>query len=354
MPPRVTIREIAAKAGLHFTTVSLALRNSPRLPKETRDRVREIAREMGYRPDPMLAALNAYRVSKGTPHYQATIAWIDNWPERHQLLDIEVFKEYYEGSCERANQLGYKVEEFWLNEPGMTVTKLHRILKTRNIQGMLLAPQPMPGVNPGIDFRDYSAVTFGYSMQPSVLNVVTNHQFHSINLTFERLHELGYRRIGLIATPEWDSKMGNSILASTLLFQWKHPSLTIVGTLLNSSDSLLDPGGLIRRHRLDAVIGWSALAGDLRKLGYSIPRDLGFASLTLSKDETRLSGIYQNDLLIGKKAVDVLVGMLQRGERGVPETPVSTLVEGEWRRGTTLKTMKAISKAAGRKAVGTK
>ena len=297
---------------------------------------------MGYRPDPMLAALNAYRVSKGTPHYQATIAWINNWPERHQLLDIEVFREYYEGACERANQLGYTIEEFWLNERGMSAAKLQRVLKTRNIQGMLLAPQPMPNMNPGIDFREYSAVTFGYSMQPSVLNVVTNHQFHSVNLIFTRLFELGYRRIGVIASTEWDDKVGNSFLAGGLLFKSKHPSLTVVGSLLRKADARLSLDELIQKHDLEVIISDNAAADDLRRLGYALPRDIGFASLSLGGNDTRLSGVYQNDLLIGKKAVDVLVGMLQRGERGIPETPVSTLVEGVWRRGTTVKKMKPV------------
>ena len=356
MPPRVTIREIAARAGLHFTTVSLALRNSPRLPKETRDRVREIARKMGYRPDPMLAALNAYRVAKGTPHYQATIAWINNWPERHQLLKIAEFREYYEGACERANDLGYTIEEFWLNEPGMTVAKLHRVLRARNVQGLLLAPQPGPHIDPGIDFGNYSAVTFGYTMQPSVLHVVTNHHFRSMNLTLTKMHGLGYRRIGMLPSTEWDDKVGNSWLASALLAKWKYPSLTIVGPLLSKKDYGTSLHGatlheLILKHRLEAVVSGSEM-DVLENLGYAIPKDIGFASVALAGTDKKISGIYQNDILIGKKAVDVLVGMLQRGERGIPETPVSTLVEGVWRRGTTLKNMN--SKTSGKKTPASK
>ena len=58
--PRVTLAAIAAQAGVHVTTVSLALRNSPRLPIATRDRIRKLADELGYAPDPMLQALVAY------------------------------------------------------------------------------------------------------------------------------------------------------------------------------------------------------------------------------------------------------------------------------------------------------
>ena len=38
---RVTLSDIAKKAGVHVTTVSLAMRNHPRLPETTRQRIQE-------------------------------------------------------------------------------------------------------------------------------------------------------------------------------------------------------------------------------------------------------------------------------------------------------------------------
>jgi len=61
MIQRVTMRQVATRAGVHSTTVSLALRNHPSLPVETRERLQALAKEMGYRPDPMLGALMHYR-----------------------------------------------------------------------------------------------------------------------------------------------------------------------------------------------------------------------------------------------------------------------------------------------------
>jgi len=49
MKKNVTIKDIARVAGVHHTTVSLALRNSKALKKETREKIRELAFEMGYR-----------------------------------------------------------------------------------------------------------------------------------------------------------------------------------------------------------------------------------------------------------------------------------------------------------------
>jgi DNA-binding LacI/PurR family transcriptional regulator len=55
---RVTMREVARRAGVHCTTVSRALLRDPTIPADTRDRIRRLADAMGYAPDPLVSALN--------------------------------------------------------------------------------------------------------------------------------------------------------------------------------------------------------------------------------------------------------------------------------------------------------
>ena len=116
MKKRVTIREIAEAAGVHFTTVGLALKGNPKVKAETRDKVQKIAKKMGYQPDPMLSALSSYRRSNQRKSYQSTIAWLNNWPKRHDLLENPEFYEYFQGARIRAQELGYTLDEFWLHE----------------------------------------------------------------------------------------------------------------------------------------------------------------------------------------------------------------------------------------------
>ncbi|HLP26110.1 MAG TPA: LacI family DNA-binding transcriptional regulator, partial [Acidobacteriota bacterium] len=49
--PHVTIRDVARVSGLSLATVSLALRNSPRVRPDTLARVHAAAEQVGYRPD---------------------------------------------------------------------------------------------------------------------------------------------------------------------------------------------------------------------------------------------------------------------------------------------------------------
>jgi transcriptional regulator with XRE-family HTH domain len=48
---RVTIKDIAERAGVSKTTVSFAFNEPSRLARQTRERVRTIAAEFGYSPD---------------------------------------------------------------------------------------------------------------------------------------------------------------------------------------------------------------------------------------------------------------------------------------------------------------
>src|SRR5690606_31719715 len=47
----VTIKDIAERAGVSFSTVSKALRNSPLVHEKTKEKVLRIAQEMGYEPN---------------------------------------------------------------------------------------------------------------------------------------------------------------------------------------------------------------------------------------------------------------------------------------------------------------
>ena len=335
---RITVRDIAAAAGVHFTTVSLALRNSPLLNAETRQRLQDVAAQMGYVPDPMLNALVAYRRASHAPRFQAVLVWINNWSQRDELQKNPTFRAYYEGAHERAQQLGYLVEEVWLHENGMTPDKLRRILHARGIQGLLLAPQPFARTWPGIDFQGFPSISFGYSMQPAVLHVVTNHHYHTMGLMFSHLVELGYRRIGTLINEDWDAKVDNNFTAGWLISSQKHAGKVFaIPPYTATVDDVPRLKRWFKQQRPDVIIGRDGDLELLERLGYSVPRDLGFASLDANINDCRISGVNENNTLIGQKAVDILVGMIHRAEHGVPETPIRTLVEGVWVPGSTLR-----------------
>ena len=54
---RATINDIAREAGVSKTTVSFAFNNPSKISKDTFTRIMDIARELGYVPDPVARTL---------------------------------------------------------------------------------------------------------------------------------------------------------------------------------------------------------------------------------------------------------------------------------------------------------
>lgn len=341
MPSRITLRDIAARAGVHYSSVSLALRNSPKVSPETREKIQTVARELGYAPDPVLNALNVYRLGQKPARFQSTIAWINNWPVRDEMRRIRAFADYFQGATERGRELGYKLEDFWLRSPGMTPAASASILRARGVRGLLIGPQPFAHTALDLDFSAFSCVAFGYSLQPARLHIVTNHQFQSLVLAVHELQALGYRRIGLCMKEDWDEKVNNHYLGGLLFAQHRMPARQRVAPLLSKESDRESFVAWFERHRPDAIIAIDrAVRAWIGSLGLRIPDDVGLADLNASPHDPRLAGVYQNDRLIGATAIEVLAGMIARNERGVPATPVRTLVEGVWLPGASVRAVR--------------
>ncbi|MDQ8207924.1 LacI family DNA-binding transcriptional regulator [Coraliomargarita sp. SDUM461003] len=112
---RVSLKQIAEKAGVSRMTVSCALRNSPRVKAETAARIQAIADELGYAPDPRFAEHMA-RVRETKQKALLPIAWINANAKQKAFREYEWLQPYFEGAQERCEELGYRLEEFWLRE----------------------------------------------------------------------------------------------------------------------------------------------------------------------------------------------------------------------------------------------
>ena len=108
---RITVYDIAERAGCTHATVSMALRNHPMISIKRREQVRRIAKELGYAPDPHLAALAAYRRSNTPAEIRSSIAWINHWEQPERLRQHREFDFYWQGAEQAAKRLGYNLEE---------------------------------------------------------------------------------------------------------------------------------------------------------------------------------------------------------------------------------------------------
>ena len=91
-----------------------------------------------------------------------------------------------------------------------------------------------------------------------------------------------------------------------------------------------------RSHQPDVILMVTAVAADwLRAMSPAKRKGCGYALLDVPDDDPTTSGMNQNNLIIGRTAVDILISKIHANERGIPEVPRRTLIEGRWMAGVT-------------------
>jgi LacI family transcriptional regulator len=345
---RVTLADIAARAKVHVTTVSLALRNHPRLPPATRGRIQGLAKQMGYAPDPFLRALVAYR-GRMMPHRdRPTLAYITHWDTRWGWKKVTAHPEFYDGAERKAAELGFQLEHFWLGEPGLSHSRLSSILHARAINGVIVASHSREvDAALNLDWSHFSAVKIDYLPHCPALHNVTNDQCNIIRLAMQHVVALGYRRVGFVMHRGWDHSVDQLWSAGYLCAQQNLPAQHHIPMFLfpeneptaawinESKSEVVAPPDTFQRwfqtHRPEIIISKASFVWPrFTDLGLKVPRDLAFADVFLENTEGKIAGIRQNHETVGELAVEILAGQLQHNKFGVPAIPTTTFVEGTW------------------------
>jgi LacI family transcriptional regulator len=337
---RVTMREIARRLGVSHVTVSLALSGNPRIPLARRQQIKDYAEQVGYRPDPTLSALIRYRLDRRqSPQVHAAIAWLNLWPEPSDLRKRREFDGYWRGAKEVAESRGYHLEEFCPG-PKLGLKRIERILRTRNIPGLLLPPAPQRGMLgvEDLDWGNFSVVSFGHSHSRLPVHMVTADQAADARLALHAARDRGYRRIGFATTAF--AMSATMFTAGFLQAQAGLPESDRVPLFTLTQNSAERPLDLLRqwieRHQPDAIItDFPEMTRLLAELRIAVPAELGLAALSVL-DGNADAGINQNAEEIGRVAAETLISLINHHHRGIPRFQRHILVEGFWTDGSTM------------------
>src|SRR4051812_45791305 len=188
---RTTQDDVARAAGVHRTTVSLALKRHPRIPGETQERVCRIADQLGYVPDPMLSSLVAYRTQKRPEAFHGTLAWLVSSARGFNWQEVPHFPASYAGAHARPRRCGLESALFDLSSPDMTAARPAGILRARNISGLLLCPQRIPRLALDFPWQTFSTVTFGYGIAEPKLHPVSPAHYLAVRRIMDELRACG-------------------------------------------------------------------------------------------------------------------------------------------------------------------
>jgi DNA-binding LacI/PurR family transcriptional regulator len=341
---RVTLKDIATRVGVTKTTISMALRNNPRVSQAMRETIKRVAGEMGYVPDPFLKRLAEYRHPNPAAQFHGVIAWLNRWEKPERLRSYHEFEQYWQGAKQASKRLGYRLEEFvWpIDLPDKLAEQ--RLLE-RHVLGLLIPPHGRTQLEWGdFDWNKFSVIRFGMSVPEPDSNLVTADHQRAVVMAIKKIHECGYRRIGLAFNEAHDRSMGGNFIGGYL---WAQKLLKLDPLIPPmTSDFQKAPQDIAKFKAVldrwmkcckpDAILnGFPEVPAYLQELGYRIPEDVAVAGTSLD-DVLVDAGIDQHSKAIGKIAAEMVIKQIGLNERGEPSDPCRILVESRWREGRSL------------------
>lgn len=343
--PRPTLRSLAAEAGVSPMTVSLALRNSRDVSAATRQRLQRLAAARGYRPDPTIAKLMNHLRVRAPLRFQASICGLTQGWAGTDLGPDNFLARLTQGLRTRAAALGYAFSLLELDDYP-TSAQLQRVLVSRGIEGVVLLPLRQPhDLTRRLDWGAFSTVAVTPSVIAPRFHAVMPNHFDNMVRACGELTRAGCRRIGLAITREWDERV-NHRWAGGMAWQNQFGGVEAVAPLVvaraGPNLTMAELSAWLACERPDAVICETLDRGAVSEAIRALPAALRPLVATLNwPGPPATVGVDQQVERIGEVAIEVLAGMMGRGEKGVPARPNTTMIEGEWRTGTTrLKTRK--------------
>lgn len=338
MECRPTLQDVAKLAGVGKATVSLALRNNPKISAATRARVVAAAEQLHYRPDPALARIAAHRWRTREHPSDLTVAFVTMdhpWTKEEPLVDLR------KGATEQADKMGYKVEHFRLDDfPGPE--QLARVLFHRGIRGVLVGPILRDDFAQRFPWETFVCVGchIGYHHPP--INVVIPDFHHAMVRAWREAVKAGYRRIGLAMLKELQAvDLFDKVSAALFCQERLNPELAAIPLRHFSLDDKTEFRAWMKEHRPDAVIGFNdSVYWWLHRESFRVPGDIGFISLDTESlnDPIRpvISGMNPHYEFIGETAIGQLDILLRTNQQGVPERPLIVQAPAIWVPGETL------------------
>ena len=191
---RVTMKDVARRAGVSVTTVSLVLNEAPGIAQSTRERVRSVIRELHYVPNDQARRLFSGRTG--------TLAFV--MPPWQAAFADPYFLELMRGSLEALRDRGYEMLLEISDERFLKNTLWKRLFDSQRVDGLLVATpyldqtylnqvaeQGYPALLINGDRPDLPQLDFvGYDDERCGFEAA------------QYLAQLGHRRIGHLSGPE--------------------------------------------------------------------------------------------------------------------------------------------------------
>ncbi|MEO6996200.1 MAG: LacI family DNA-binding transcriptional regulator [Lacunisphaera sp.] len=339
---QATIKDVARVAGVHFTTVSMALRGHPAIAVATRTRIETVADTLGYQRNKVFSALSqqrrGYRLRPEIP----TILYLGRGRTEADFL-IPHHRQLVAGATREAKTLGYQLRAQAVGPAsGILPERLQALLSRTNAVGVVIGAWDPTLDVPAINWHEFPVVKIDSRHVPAQVPFVSFDQMKCVVNSFHKVHALGYRRIGLALGEKDEDATDGLHLSGWLVAQNEFPRLAKLPPLFfppQATQASIQPllGSWIKKHRLDAILcNWRSIAKMLRALKDPATDRLGCVCLCCSPNEPELAGIVPNFNLVGQRAISLLGSLINTLRNEPSFAPLTCYVEGSWHDGPSL------------------
>jgi len=331
--------DIATNLGLHSSTVSLALRNDRRISEPTRKKVWTEAKRINYRANPLVSALMSHRARHSPPPFHMELAFVCATNSKTEWLEqSEAYHRMLNGATERATDLGYGLTLYPRESSRINARRFSDILAARNVHGILIAPMHRSDVRMDIDWDRFSVIELGYTLRKPTFHRIVHDYFHSMLLALKEIRKRGFKRIGLVLRQIGDEKVHHLWRAAYIDVRESIQPRNRLKPLIRPDISVPVFEEWLRREKPEVLvcIDFKGIMKLLKSLRIEVPNDLSVVSLGCYTPADPMAGIYQDYELMGASAINQLISMVNRNEKGIPQRNLSTQVGGVWHDGPTL------------------
>jgi len=325
MPHKVSLKDIARRAGLSTATVSLALRNEGTTSSRTRERVQLIAKEMGYRPNPLLASLAARQFRSPESVGQLPLVFLSTQARNQDGGSV------YSAARAAAMELGYSMD--LINPTAYTSAEnLSRTLYNRGVGGIILGA--LEGVHrlPALDWDLFSVLSCGRNNYSEHFHTVRPSILRDTATAWNQLQKLGYGQIAPVFREGSLYRSDNEArLAAILACQHREASDALPVIEWNP----LKPGCFVEyleRFTPECIlVNDASVREEMKALVGEGMDTLPIVTLDLEANEVEgAPGILIRMDKISKVCVDLLSDMIRHGQKGLPSLKQEILVESDW------------------------
>lgn len=344
---KVTMATIAKQVGVSKNAVSLALRNDPSVSEETRKRILEVAEQLGYQRNPAHGELMSQMRRKGHGSPLATLALINANAKEDAFCSHPTIPDYVRGAQDRAADLGYPLDTFWIHQPRMRSDRWIQVLETRGVRGLILTGMMKQNRLPEHFLPVIEAfptiVTGVRTREPALSFACVDHHILTLRAVEQALR-MGYRRPGLVLDPVIDQLVEQRFSAGFRSAQELVPISRRLAPFFQIEEARKDPACFhkwLEKKKPDVLFTlYTEVKEWLQSAGVRIPEEMGLIQLEWRSHEPEWAGMNQHNDQTGQAAVDMLIGMIHHGTPSIQDFPRATLIGPSWVDGQTVRQQK--------------